>query len=223
MVTSQADSQSQNPVYQGQFGEFTIDSHDRQEVIIYRAGLVIAALSFAIGSILVLFVGPTDTILQVLTVLFGTFSLGLGISLVTIHIYMVFLHRVLQFFWLVGTVSGVVLAWQSQEYLALYVYQNPLTLFGIGFIFAALTGIFFKEAFCFNRIETRFLTFLVPILLLGHLLKVLPVELEAFLLGGWTILFVIFALRKVTQAIPPDIGDKSVFVYLKQQRELKNS
>jgi uncharacterized integral membrane protein len=28
----------------------------------------------------------------------------------------------------------------------------------------------------------------------------------------------VFALRKVMQPIPPDIGDKSVFAYLKQQR-----
>jgi uncharacterized integral membrane protein len=35
----------------------------------------------------------------------------------------------------------------------------------------------------------------------------------------WAILFIIFALRKVLQPIPPDIGDKSVFDYLKRQKQ----
>jgi uncharacterized integral membrane protein len=58
-------------------------------------------------------------------------------------------------------------------------------------------------------------------LLLGHLTGVLPVSVERGLLAVWAILFVIFALRKVVQEIPPDIGDKSVFVYLKQQHSAK--
>ena len=36
--------------YQGQFGEYTITKRDRLEVIFYRGGLVIAAISFAIAS-----------------------------------------------------------------------------------------------------------------------------------------------------------------------------
>jgi uncharacterized integral membrane protein len=55
-------------------------------------------------------------------------------------------------------------------------------------------------------------------LLLGHLAGVLPTNWEQVLLGLWAVLFVVFALRKVVQPIPPDIGDKSVFTYLKEQR-----
>jgi uncharacterized integral membrane protein len=80
-----------------------------------------------------------------------------------------------------------------------------------------LTGIYFKEAFCFNRAETKVLTVIVPLLLLGHLLGILPTQAEQFLLGVWATLFLVFALRKVVQAIPPDIGDKSVFTYLKNK------
>ncbi len=207
-------------VYQGQFGEFTVDDSDRTGVIIYRAGLMIAALSFAIGSVLVLF-NNTDTTIAALTPLYACFSLGLGISLLTIHIYMVFLHRLLQVFWAIGSISAVVLALSSSEPLAIAVYNQPLTLFGIGFTFVALTGIFFKEAFCFNRLETKLLTPIVPLLLLGHLVGILPTHWEKVLLGTWAILFLVFALRKAFQAIPPDIGDKSVFTYLKAQSSAK--
>ncbi|NES85715.1 MAG: DUF2301 domain-containing membrane protein [Moorea sp. SIO2B7] len=215
-MTSQPYSQPQ--VYQGQFGDFTINDSDRLGVIIYRAGLTTAALSFALGSSLILWQGATPLILQALTPLFGIFSLGLAVSLITIHIYLIPLHRLLQICWLTGTVAAIVLAWQSSEPLALFVYNHPLTLFGVGFTFVALTGIYFKEAFCFNRLETKFLTPLVPLLLLGHLAGILPLEVEKIFLASWTILFVIFALRKVIQPIPPDIGDKSVFTYLKEKR-----
>ncbi|AHJ26925.1 DUF2301 domain-containing membrane protein [Nodularia spumigena CS-584] len=207
---------SASEVYQGQFGEFTVDDSDRTGVIIYRAGLMVAALSFAIGSVLVLF-NNNPTTIAALTPLYACFSLGLGVSLLTIHIYMAFLHRLLQVCWGIGSISAIVLALSSSEPLAIAVYNQPLTLFGIGFTFVALTGIFFKEAFCFNRLETKLLTFLVPVLLLGHLVGILPTHWEEVLLGVWAIFFLVFALRKVFQAIPPDIGDKSVFTYLKTQ------
>jgi uncharacterized integral membrane protein len=210
-------SSSESIVYEGQFGEFTINEHDRQEVILYRTGLAIAALSFAFATGLVLRQGSLDWI----TPLYGAFWAGLGLSLFNIHIYLKPLHRALQGFWMIGGLGTLVIAWQSSEPLALYVYQHPISILGIGFTFAALTGIFFKEAFCFNRLETKLLTPIVPLLLLGHLLGFLPVQWEQSLLGSWAVLFLVFALRKVIQPIPPDIGDKSVFEYLKQQQRQK--
>lgn len=209
---------SEPVIYQGQFGEFTVTDGDRLGVIVYRAGLMIAALSFAIGSTLVLLSDNLTNIFPSLTPLFACFCVGLGISLLTIHIYLGVLHRLLQVFWAIGTLSAVAITLSSNEPLAVAVYNRPFILFGIGFIFAALTGIYFKEAFCFNRFETKLLTPLVPILLLGHLTGGLPVQAEKVMLGIWAILFVVFALRKAVQAIPPDIGDKSVFTYLKEQR-----
>lgn len=201
--------------YKGQFGEYTITKRDRLEVIVYRGGLVLAAASFAIACNLFFFQGRSA--LPAITPLFALFSLGLGISLVYIHIYMKALHRVLQGFWLIGTVATIAIATSSNEPLALYIYNHPLTLFGTGFTFAALTGIYFKEAFCFNRLETKILTPIVPLLLLGHISGIIPVEMEQVLLGIWSIGFSVFAVRKMIQAIDPDIGDKSVFDYLKQQ------
>jgi uncharacterized integral membrane protein len=201
--------------YQGQFGEYTITKDDRQGVIIYRAGLAVAAASFAIATNL--YFARGTAILPWITPLFALFTIGLGVSLLTIHIYMVALHRALQAFWLIGTISSVAIALKIKEPLALYVYDHPVTLWGIGFTFAALTGIYFKEAFCFNRAETKVLTPLVPLLLLGHMTGSIPVAMEQVLLAVWTIGFTVFALRKLTQAIDPDIGDKSVFAYLEQQ------
>lgn len=227
--------QSSPTVYQGQFGEFTITSGDRAGVLVYRTGLMVAALSFALGSWLVLgattsvpdvtgglpLLGDNSSLINALTPLYACFCLALGVSLVMIHIYLAPLHRLLQLFWAIGGVVSVVLAVQSPMPLAITVYNQPLALFGVGFTFAALTGIYFKEAFCFNRLETKILTPLVPALLLGHLVGVLPVQWEQVLLGLWAVLFVVFALRKAFQPIPPDIGDKSVFAYLREHRSAK--
>ncbi len=89
-------------IYQGQFGEFTINERDRRGVIIYRAGLAVAALCFAIGAGLVLWQGSNPTVLSLLTLLYTGFCLALGVSLLMIHIYLEPLHRALQAFWVVG-------------------------------------------------------------------------------------------------------------------------
>lgn len=206
------------PVYQGQFGEFTITRSDRQGVIIYRSGLMVAALCFAIATILVLWQGTSPAILNAVTPLYAIFCLSLGVSLLTIHIYLAILHRLLQVFWLMGGAAALWWSASSSTPLAVTVYHQPLAIVGIGFTFVALCGIYFKEAFCFNRLETKLLTPLVPILILGHLSGLLSPYGERLLLGAWAILFTIFALRKAFQDIPSDIGDKTVFEYLKQQK-----
>jgi uncharacterized integral membrane protein len=206
-------------VYQGQFGPFTLDKQDYQGVILYRASLGLAALSFLFGAGLTLTLGPSPVLTQILTALYWSFLAGLGLSLWMIHIYLRPLHRLLQIFWLVGVMTSLILSLKVGPFSLLsFSYSHPWTLWGLGFSFAALTGIFFKEAFCFNRLETKFLTPLVPSLLLGHLAGLWTPGVEEGLLALWAALFAIFALRKVLQAIPPDIGDKSVFIYLRERR-----
>lgn len=212
------DSTLQPEVYSGYYGEFTITEGDRQEVWIYRTGLVIAAGCFALGTGLGLWRGDEIQIQELITLLYCVFCVALGISLSTIHIYLVPLHRLLQLFWLVGCGAAIAFGMMFAQPLAGTVIETPATIWGIGFTFAALTGIFFKEGFCFRRVETMLLTPLVPVLLLGHLTQLLPPTVEQIGLGIWSILFVIFAARKFTQKPADDIGDKSVFEYMKQAK-----
>ncbi|NJN01960.1 MAG: DUF2301 domain-containing membrane protein [Leptolyngbyaceae cyanobacterium RM1_1_2] len=215
MVSKQAAA----PLYQGQFGPFSITASDRQEVIVYRSALAVAALCFTAGSALILRQGAQPWVLYGLTALFSCFWLALGVSLATIHIYLKPLHQALKIFWLIGGLSALGLAIAYPTPLLLTLYQQPLTLFGVGFTFVALTGIFFKEAFCFGRLETQILTPIVPALLLGHLSGWLPLTWERWLLLAWAVLFLVFAGRKAFQPIPDDIGDKSVFAYLEEREQ----
>lgn len=211
-------------VYQGQFGTFSITDRDRQGVVIYRGALMVAAISFGMGTIAALLlqsgwlVDADSLVLNLITGLYIIFSIALGVALAKIHIYMAVLHRTLQAFLAIGSLSAIVFSIQYHQPIGSIVYYQPLTILGVGFTFAALTGIFFKEAFCFNRFETKLLTFLVPLLLLGHLINILPQAIEVVLLTSWAGLFLVFAIRKVIQSIPPDIGDKSVFEYLEKQK-----
>jgi uncharacterized integral membrane protein len=210
-------------IYQGQFGAFTITGRDRQSVIVYRSALMLAAISFGIGVIALIYQSdqissPSSNILTLGTWLYVTFAIALGIALTTIHIYMKILHRTLQVFWAIGCISAIVFSFHYHQPIGLIVYTQPLTILGIGFTFAGLTGIFFKEAFCFNRFETKLLTFIVPATLLGHLFGMLPPNIVIMLLTVWAGLFLVFAIRKAIQPIPPDIGDKSVFEYLETQK-----
>lgn len=203
--------------YQGQFGPFTITPDDRQEVRLYRAGLAGSALCFAIAVGLLQWPRPWTA--TAITLLYGGFWLGLGISLWKIHIYLKPLHLALQGFWLVGGLTSLGFGLLLADPLALAVVNQPALLWGIGFSFAALTGIFFKEAFCFDRLETKLLTPLVPLVLLGHLTGTLPRDWAVPLLQLWAGLYLVFALRKLCQAIDPDIGDKSVFDELARRRQ----
>lgn len=210
-------------VYQGHFGEFTISKADRLEVVIYRGAMLLAALTFALGVIVILSLGPQSFVLSFLTGLFFCFTLAIGVGLATIHIYMSALHRALQIFWAVGSLIAVYIVITQSEPLPVAIYNHPLNLLGVGWLFVALTGIFFKEAFCFNHGETKLLTAIVPLLLLGHWFKWLPPLGEKILLGAWASLFLIFALSKIIKPIPPDIGDKSVFAYLHHHRQASDT
>jgi len=207
--------QSEPLIYQGQFGDFTITEGDRLGVKVYRGGLGVAAVCMALATGLLLWQGEAAA--GAVTVLYACFCAAFAVSLLTIHIYMKALHRVLQLFWLIGVASSVWFAAAYAEPLALVLYRHPAAFWGVGFVFAALVGLFFKEAVCFDRLETKFLTPLVPALILGHMAGLWPAIVEQYLLVAIAALMVIFALRKVFQPIPPDIGDKSVFEHLAQQ------
>ena len=95
---------------------------------------------------------------------------------------------------------------------------QPLWILAIGPLFAALAGIGFKEFFCFRRPEAIGLTLLLPIALLGRLSGLLDPGVCLGLLTSAALLLVVLALRKFGIPAAADVGDKSVFAYLEQQR-----
>ncbi|XP_015895917.1 uncharacterized protein LOC107429696 [Ziziphus jujuba] len=207
-------------VYQGIYGPWTVDSNDVREVILYRTGLVTAAASFVVAASAAFLPDnnwATDLVKQNLDLLYAIGGGGLGVSLVLIHIYVTEIKRTLQALWLLGVVGSFLaytnLAGPAGEGLVPYVVHNPVAVWFVGPLFAALTGLVFKEGLCYGKLEAGLLTFIIPTLLLGHLTGLMDDGVKLALLGSWMALFIVFAGRKFSQPIKDDIGDKSVFMF----------
>jgi uncharacterized integral membrane protein len=96
--------------------------------------------------------------------------------------------------------------------------ERPLAILAVGPFFAALTGVGFKEFFCFRRPEAIGVTLLLPLALLGRLTGLLPVAATLQLLALQAALLLVLCLRKFPMEAAADVGDKSVFTHLEQQR-----
>ena len=203
-----------DPQFEGMYGTYTITEHDRHEVQRYRIALLVSGVSFSAGLLQWWQIGSEWAWLWMLPL-----AAGLGSALQWIHIYLRPLHRALQLFWLLGCLGWGVLLVLSGPSQALATLQGqPLWILAIGPLFAALAGIGFKEFFCFRRPEAIGLTLLLPIALLGRLSGLLDPGVCLGLLTSAALLLVVLALRKFGIPAAADVGDKSVFAYLEQQR-----
>lgn len=121
-----------------------------------------AATSFVIASS-VAFLPDTsslsDTLKQNLDLLYALGGGGLGLSLVLIHIYVTAIKRTLQALWVLGVAGSLVtyiyLAQPAGDGLVQYVVDNPLAVWFIGPLYAALTGLVFKEGIKYFLISYR--------------------------------------------------------------------
>ncbi|XP_050374745.1 uncharacterized protein LOC126792339 [Argentina anserina] len=217
---AQSSSSQSQTVYQGVYGPWSVDSSDVKEVILYRSGLVTAATSFVIAASTAFLPDSflaTEIVRPNLDYLYAIGAGGLGVSLVLIHTYVTEIKHTLQAFWGLGVVGSlaayICLAQPAGEGLVQYDVDHPITVWFVGPLFAALTGLVFKEGLCYGKLEAGLLTFIIPIVLLGHLSGLMDEGVKLSLLGSWMTLFVLFSGRKFTQPIKDDIGDKSVFMF----------
>ncbi|KAF5746371.1 hypothetical protein HS088_TW06G00542 [Tripterygium wilfordii] len=184
-------------VYQGVYGPWTVDQTDVREVILYRSGLVTAASSLVVAGLTAYL--PNDILLsEIIRKNLDIFYLlgagGLGLSLYLIHIYVTEIKQTLQALWALGIVGSLatyaILARPAGESLVQYVIDNPTTVWFIGPLFAALTGLVFKEGLCYGKLEAGVLTFIIPIILLGHLVGSLQllfiVSFTGYLIEVWS-------------------------------------
>ncbi len=209
--------EGEGPLLEGVYGTYTITNTDRIEVQRYRLAVLFCGIAFLAGILHWLFIGPTWAWLWLISM-----TVSLGLALQWIHIYLRALHQTLQAFWAVGTIGLLILSLNlGPENILSNLVDEPIWTIAIGPLFAALTGLGFKEFFCFRRPEAIGLTLLVPIALLGHLMGILNgTTVLAFLSLSATLLLVL-ALRKFGMDAGADVGDKSVFEYLERQSAAK--
>ena len=210
--------QSSNSI-KGVYGDFIVTSNDKKEVLFYRFSILFCGLFFSIGIAQWLINGSH----QIWIWLLGM-SISMGFSLKWIHIYLRPLHQALVFFWAIGCIGLGIVAYHFG--LTNFVYglkENPKWVFLIGPLFVSLTGVGFKEFFCFRRIEAIGITIFIPIALIGYLTELANASFTFAMLVVSALLLLILGIRKFNLPAEADIGDKSVFDFLENQRKLKTS
>jgi len=211
-------SSPEDPVFEGVYGPFTIDARDRREVLGYRLALTTAALG-QLGLLLQWRLAGPGWIWPWLLPL----AVGLGLALRWIHIYLRPLHRALQFFWLLGCAGALLLLLrEGAGGFGPALAHQPLWILAVGPFFAALTGVGFKEFFCFRRPEAIGVTLLLPLALLGRLTGLLSPAGSFALLAVEAVLLLVLCLRKFPMPAAADVGDKSVFSHLESLRREGN-
>lgn len=144
------------------------------------------------------------------------------VALRNIHIYMKPMHNMLHILSLAGLVGSLVIKVSPllDHGLVIGLYERPALLLATGWWFVALTGLFFKEALCFGRLEAIALAVLIPVLTGGHFVGVLSEQMKVWGGGVFVALFAVFAARKLVQERLDDVGDLSVFEHLAKGGEL---
>ncbi|KAJ9549447.1 hypothetical protein OSB04_021990 [Centaurea solstitialis] len=204
-------------VYQGVYGPWSVDPTDVREVTVGHS-VHWKCKKLTVGHLVHWERKKLTSVFEAkYRYILRTWATGLGLSLVLIHIYVTEIKRTIQALWVLGVFGSVAteiwLAQPADETLVQYVVDHPTAIWFVGPLFAALTGLVFKEGLCYGKLEAGILTFIIPSLLLGHLSGLMDDGVKVTLLGVWMALFVIFAARKFTQPIKDDIGDKSVFIF----------
>ena len=203
----------------GVYGDYIVTSNDKKEVLFYRLSILFCGLFFSIGITQWLTNGPD----QMWVWLLGM-SISMGLSLKWIHIYLRPLHQTLTIFWALGCIGFFIIAYHFGLTNIIYALrENPKWILLIGPLFASLTGIGFKEFFCFRRIEAIGITIFIPIALIGYLTELANESFTFATLVVSSLLLLSMGIRKFNLPAEADIGDKSVFDFLERQRKTKES
>ena len=207
--------ESSNPI-KGVYGDFIVTPIDKKEVLLYRLSIVSCGLFFFLGLVQWFTNGSSQVWIP-----FTCFVISLGLSLKWIHIYLRPLHQALVFFWAIGCIGLGILTYHFGLTNIIYgLKENPKWVFLVGPLFMSLTGVGFKEFFCFRRIEAIGITIFIPIALIGHLTELINQKFTFLLLVLSSLLLLVLGIRKFDLPAESDIGDKSVFDFLDSQRKL---
>jgi len=181
---------------------------DRLTVVLYRAGILLAAASIATAAVL-LWQAQPRLHAGTVRIALGAFLLGNLLSAAFIHLYARSFRRAIRTLGLLAAaaLAGVLLGSPSPVETLLLQWYGALTL---GLFAAVLAFVAVKEAFCFRLNEGYVIALLLPLLVAAHVLGA-PGEALRVLLSVTAVLLLVFTARKVAQPLHYDIGDKTQY------------
>jgi len=194
-------------VHRGAYADWTVDAADRAAVLAYRGCLSAMTLGAALTMGLCRVGAHVDA-----EKAYFLGAVGLGGALSLVRVYVREIRAAMRALWATGFAGSVGIAMYAPEPLPVYVWEHPMSVWVVGPMFAAMTGLAFKEGMCYGKPEAALLFFAVPATCLSHLFGASAdaCETEANVVLA---LLVVFALRKYTQPIKDDLGDKSIFMF----------
>tara|TARA_Y100001968_G_scaffold225745_1_gene208579 strand:+ start:228 stop:905 length:678 start_codon:yes stop_codon:yes gene_type:complete len=214
-IFTEETSSSEERILNGLYGSYAITSLDKKEVRNYRISVLMCSLSFFFGIIHLLIFNN-----NLVWIWLVAMTVSLGLSLNWIHIYLRPLHNTLKLFWILGVLGIAIMTIKlGINNILDSIIMEPKWTILIGPLFAALTGLGFKEFFCFRRTEAFALTVILPITLIGYITNLMGNIIVGVLLLSCSTLFLILSARKFGIDPASDIGDKSIFEHLRSQKE----
>jgi len=199
-------------IYEGFYGNYSINAKDILEVKLYRFSLCFCSACLVAGISQWIFFGSKYIFLWlVLTSLFS------NLSLIWIHIYIKSLHNILKLFSLVGLINLLIIIYNFGPYnIGDFLINDNINIILVGPVFASIVGIGFKEFFCFRNAEAALITLIFPCSIVLYIFKIISINVLAISLLISSILFFILTIKKFKIDSSSDIGDKSIFEYMKK-------
>ncbi len=198
--------------FEGIYGKYKVSSKDEIEVHLYRLSLLSCGIALNAGLIQWWILGADWAWVWLILL-----AISVGLAIRWVHIYMKSIHQFLKLFWFIGCIGLVIMIFYlTPELMLSTIVNEPVWTIAIGPLFASLAGLGVKEFFCFRQLEAVGLAIMLPIALLGHLSELLSLNIVISLMIASSILLFLLALKKFSMETAPDIGDKSIFEFLKK-------
>ena len=183
--------------------------YDRVSVLLYRAGLAMAAAGIVMGYSVVWYrTELTGEGRQMGTCLLLLTAVGISFGVGFLHLYAATIRRALRWLWAAAAVGLVGVVLSGGDPVAFYFGRGYGTILG-GLWIACYAVLCVKEAFCFRLYEGYAFAALAPVVIVAQLFAM---GTPALRMAGWGLLAglaTLFTLRKLPQPLYFDIGDKS--------------
>lgn len=196
-------------VFGGEYGEYTLTKLDYLEARIQRYGLFVILACCLIAIVLLSISNKLTDYAGILAGLYWLVCLSLAAILKVIHLYSIIIKFILRLLLLIGVVISLSMMLTTDR-LFVSALSEGAGYVGLCFIAAVLTGLYIKEATCFEQWDAKALCVMLPLLAAIDVFTAFSASMKIALLWLWGGLFLSWMIKKARQPLEYDIGDKSI-------------